>query len=465
MKNFLTGLVLFSLFSLGCKKDSFIGSPDALVTLSTDTLHFDTVFTSTGSVTQSFKIFNQNDQKLRLTSVKLMGGPASVYKINVDGTAGINFSDIELEPGDSLYVFVSVTINPQASHLPFLVRDSILVNYNGQERFMQLEAFGQKANFYRNRRITNDSSWNNDLPYVILDRVMVDSNVTLTINKGCRIYSHANAPFIVNGTLKINGEAEESSRVVFKSDRLDPVYGDLPAGWPGIFFTSSAKDNVLNYAVIKNAFQGIIAELPGRGNRPKVTLNQCIIDNVYDAGIISVASSIKATNCLISNCGSNIAIFAGGDYEFVHCTVASYSNFFVSHKNPVLFLSNAFEDNIFPLAANFRNCIFYGEGGAVDNEVLVNKTGSPASSDFKVVFSNVIYKNKDEQAAANFINGIKNVSPGFLVTDAVKRDFDFHLKPGSPAINAGMNSGINIDLAGKPRGGSSGLPDLGCFEE
>jgi hypothetical protein len=287
----------------------------------------------------------------------------------------------------------------------------------------------------------------------------------LTINRGCKIYAHANAPFIVNGTLKVNGEATESSRVVFRGDRLDPVYTDLPGGWPGIYFTSSSKDNVLSYANIQNAYQGIIAELPGAGNKPKITLNQSIIDNIYDAGIISIASSIKATNCLISNCGSNIAAFAGGSYEFDHCTVVSYSNFFVSHKNPVLFISNALEDNIFPLSANFRNCIFYGEGGAVDNEVVLNKKGSPGADEFKVTFTNVLYKNKDEQGSASFVNSIKSANPEFLITDAGKREFNFHLKPTSPAINAGVNTGIGIDLAGKPRGGSAGLPDLGCFEE
>jgi hypothetical protein len=41
-----------------CKKDGFITNADAVVYLSEDTLHFDTVFTSTGSTTQLFKIFN-----------------------------------------------------------------------------------------------------------------------------------------------------------------------------------------------------------------------------------------------------------------------------------------------------------------------------------------------------------------------------------------------------------------------
>ncbi|MEJ7683488.1 MAG: hypothetical protein WKG06_37655 [Segetibacter sp.] len=118
----------------------------------------------------------------------------------------------------------------------FIVQDSILVNYNGNSKYLQLQAFGQNANFFRNQRVTADSIWNNDLPFVILGGISVDSNVTLTINKGCKIYCHADAPFIVKGTLKVNGDVYDSTRVIFRGDRLDPYYRDLPAAWPGIYF-------------------------------------------------------------------------------------------------------------------------------------------------------------------------------------------------------------------------------------
>lgn len=69
-----------------CKKDSVITSPDARVYLSADTLRFDTVFTSAGSVTASFKIFNQNDARLLISSIQLGGGNSSAFHINADGT-------------------------------------------------------------------------------------------------------------------------------------------------------------------------------------------------------------------------------------------------------------------------------------------------------------------------------------------------------------------------------------------
>src|SRR5215831_17942299 len=106
------GLVILSLYILlsSCKKDSFITSPVAQVTITADTLEYDTVFTTTGSITQSFKIINENDQKLKISSVQLMGGTSSAYKINVDGFTGPEVNDLDIAANDSIYVFASVTI-------------------------------------------------------------------------------------------------------------------------------------------------------------------------------------------------------------------------------------------------------------------------------------------------------------------------------------------------------------------
>ena len=49
-----------------------------------------------------------------------MGGAASVYKMNVDGIAGTQFNNLEIEANDSLYVFAQVNVNPSAANLPFI---------------------------------------------------------------------------------------------------------------------------------------------------------------------------------------------------------------------------------------------------------------------------------------------------------------------------------------------------------
>src|SRR5215210_6413864 len=92
---FVTAIIVCS-----CKKDSFISSPQALLGLSTDSLTFDTVFTSVGSITKSFKIFNLNNQKLQLSKVKLLGSISSSFKINVDGTAATEVNNIDIAAND-----------------------------------------------------------------------------------------------------------------------------------------------------------------------------------------------------------------------------------------------------------------------------------------------------------------------------------------------------------------------------
>ena len=457
-------LIAGCLFFTSCKKDSFINSADARLTITTDTLKYDTVFTTTGSVTKSFKIINENNQRLRLSKVKLMGGAVSAFKMNVNSANSNEISDLEIDANDSIYVFVSVIINPNAANLPFIVSDSILISYNGNTRYVQLQAFGQNANFLRNNVITGNVVWTNNLPYVILGSLRIDTPATLTIQPGCRIYSHADAPFIVDGTLIVNGT--NPAPVVFTGDRLDDVYKDLPASWPGIYFRGNSKNNVLRYAIVKNAYQAIVTEKPSINANPKVILHQCIIDNAYDVGVLCVNSSLQADNSLISNCGSNIFLSYGGDYNFTHCTVASFSNLYLNHKNPVLSADNsAFQNGVLVTAnlnAVFRNNIFWGDEGFVKNEVVVNKQGANL---FNVLFEKNIYRTLDDPAFSILTANIKNQDPAFDSIDVSKRFFNFRITNNSsaPGINKGTVTGFPLDLDDKNR--NNGLPDLGCYEK
>jgi hypothetical protein len=449
-----------SLLFISCRKDSFNTSADASVAITADTLKFDTVFVTAGSTYRKFSIINNNNQKLRLSSIRLMGGAGSVYKLNVDGTAGTQFSNLELNANDSIYVFAQVNVNPNAANLPFVLRDSIEISYNGSIRKVQLEAWGQNAHFFRNKVVSVNETWNNDLPYVILGSLEITANTTLTINKGCRIYVHADAPVVVNGTLRVNGLKDTIDRVYFRGDRLDDPYKDYPASWPGIYFQTAAKDNVLNFAVIKNAYQAVAVQNPAANANPKLLLNECIIDNGYDAGIISLNSSIRAQNCLISNCGKNVLLAGGGDYQFIHCTVVTYANRFIDHKDPVLTVSNFANGNTAALTAAFRNCIFWGENGLVTDEVKVSKTGTLP---FNVNFDNILWKVQTVPSNITSSQLINNQKPEFDSINVSSNYYNFRLNSSSPAINKGVASAVTTDLDGKPR--AVGLPDLGCFEK
>jgi hypothetical protein len=457
----VSGIILF-IFS--CKKDTFISSSDARISFSSDSLHFDTVFTTAGSTTQYFKVSNPNSQKLLINSIRLMGGENSAFKINIAGSSGIETDNIELAANDSIYVFVSVFINPNNSSLPFILQDSLQVSFNGNNKYVQLDAWGQNAHFLKNIKLTANTTWTNDLPYVILGGLQVDSNVSLTIQQGCRIYFHADAPLLVDGSLLVQGDKYDSSKVYFLSDRLDKPYSDYPGSWPGIYFRTSSKDNVLEFAVIKNAYQGVIAQDPSVNANPKLQLKECIIDNIFDAGILGIQTSIYARNCLVSNCGNNIVLGYGGNYQFDQCSIASFSNNYIQHLQPVLVVSNYFVQGnntlVSPLSGIFTNCIFWGDNGSVDDEVTVVKQGD---STFKVSFDHCLWKATHIPDGVDTSGLMLNIDPLFELVNNQQRLYNFHLKAGSPAIDAGNDSlGILIDLDGNPR--PVGLPDLGAYE-
>src|SRR4029078_3762545 len=109
----------------------------------------------------------------------------------VDGTPGPSVSNLEIEANDSLYIFVTVNINPNADAAPFLVSDSIRFDVNGRTRHIQLQAYGQNGHYLRSVAITYNTTLDNSLPYVILGGLQVDTGITLTINPGTRVHLHA----------------------------------------------------------------------------------------------------------------------------------------------------------------------------------------------------------------------------------------------------------------------------------
>jgi hypothetical protein len=459
---FLATCAFLLIWLSACRKESIITGQDAGISISADTLHFDTVFTTAGSVTGSIKIYNLNEKRIRLSSIRLRGGSGSFFSMNVDGIAGSEVRSVEIGARDSLYVFVTVRIDPGNDSLPFLVRDSISIGDGRNEKWLQLEAYGQNAKFIRNGVIDADARLSKGLPYVILGGLVVRKDRKLTIDKGVRLFMHADAPIVIDGTLEVIGTATEP--VVFTGDRLDEGYRELPASWPGIFFRSSSRNNVLKYAIVQHAYQGLVADQPSPDGSLKLSLEGCTIRNIYEGGIIGIRSSIQAVNSLIANCGNNVVLTQGGQYHFTHCTLASYSNFYVQHKNPVLSMDNwdstASGVRSFPLEVRFQNNIIWADEGVVDNEVSVSRRGSEP---FLVSLDHNLFRGKTDPLFSSLSGNIRNQDPRFDSINASKRYFDFRLQKGvSPAIDKGIKSGIPKDLDGFNRDVN---PDIGCYEK
>ncbi len=464
MKNFfliLIGLTLSCGVFTSCKKDGFITSKDARLSTSADSLKFDTVFTVTGSVTKSFKILNNNDQKLLLSKIKLSSGLLSPYKMNVNGLATAEANNVEVAGNDSIYVFVTVTVNPTTANLPFILSDSIAINYNGLTKFVQLEAFGQNAVFIRNGLVTGNVTFTNTLPYVILGGLQISNDASLIINAGTKIYCHADAPIIVDGQMVCNGT--KTQPIIFSGDRLDNPYKNFPASWPGIYFRGTSKNNLLQFTYVKNAFQAVVVLQPSVNVNPKLILKQSIIDNAFDVGLLCSSSNVVAENCLFSNNGKNIFVEKGGIYFFTHCTIAAYSNNFVLHKNPAVYFSDADAANqTAALTATMRNCIIYGDAGFIENDFQTKKTGA---NGFTVNIDHSLYRATTDPANTLFTQSIKNVNPAFDSIDVTHQFYDFRITKNAlaPGINKGINTTLLKDLDDKNR--NVGIPDMGAYEK
>jgi hypothetical protein len=474
MRSLLTYYILSILVAAwillaSCQKESFITSPDASVLLRADTLRFDTVFTTAGSVTKRFTIVNDNDQKLRIDRITLSGGNNSAYAININGQAATSVSNIEMRPNDSLYIFVRVTIDPNNAANPFMVRDSIQVEYNSNKQWVQLEAYGQNARFINGGRIDVNTSWDAQLPWVILKPLTISAGVTLTMQKGVRVFCNANAPIIVNGLLRCQGEAPEKDRIVFRGDRTDAEYRDYPGGWPGIIFAQGSTGNRLQYTNILNAYQAIIAAGDANASPAKLIMDQCVVDNAYDVGLFALNSSVLASNCRFTQIGndglpgtggSNVIVTGGGNYIFEHCTIATYANYFQNHKQPALYIGNSYNGTTAALNTQIINSIIYGESGLTENEILISRTAGPA---FNVLMQNVLYKNKDALSNATLQNAIVNQPPQFDSINTSLRYYNFRLRDISPAVNSGRTTSLVVDLDGLPRLAGT-RPDLGSYE-
>ena len=63
MKRIVFFLSIVSILFISCKDDKFIDSGNLNLKFSTDTVMFDTVFTTIGTTTRNFTVYNPNNQR------------------------------------------------------------------------------------------------------------------------------------------------------------------------------------------------------------------------------------------------------------------------------------------------------------------------------------------------------------------------------------------------------------------
>lgn len=357
---------LLVLITISCRKDDLITDSSAKLSFSVDTLVFDTVFTTVGSVTQRIKVFNPHNQNIEISNIFLKEGNASMFRMNVDGAPTRFIEDVLIRANDSIFIFVEVTIDPNGGLTPFVVEDAIVFETNGNVQEVTLVAWGQDAYFYPAVVFPSGGVWAlpTDKPNVFYGYGFVDSAATLVIPAGTELFFHEGSGLAVlkGGTLQINGE--KGNPVVLQGDRLDEGFDDEPGQWEQVLLAKGSINNVFNYVIIKNAIRGLRVDSASNEN-PTLVMNSCQILNAAGIGLLGQTARIVANNCVFANCGEFTAALAfGGDYIFNHCTFANYWRF-QTRQNGQLFLNNYFIDNEDmvrgrPLNAQFNNCVVYG---------------------------------------------------------------------------------------------------------
>ena len=196
-----------------CRKDFSTVPNFGKLQFSKDTVFLDTIFTNIGSATYNLKVYNRSNKAITIPQIQLENGNSSNYRLNVDGIPGKNFTDININAKDSIYVFVETTVDVSSEPNP-LYTDKILFDSGDNQQDVDLVTLVKDATFIfpgkdpvsmeidklllngeqttLQGRFLEDSElvFTNNKPYVIYGYAAVPTGKTLTIEAGARIHFH-----------------------------------------------------------------------------------------------------------------------------------------------------------------------------------------------------------------------------------------------------------------------------------
>lgn len=509
LKSTYFSIFVIALMFLGsCRRDFDTTLSSGRLEFSKDTIYLDTVFTNIGSATFRLKVFNRSGSDIRIPSIRLAGGQASPYRLNVGGDAGKSFQDVEIRKRDSLFIFIETTldINQLAGlSLEFLSTDEIIFDSGANEQKVTLVTLVKDAVFLfpqtfddgtketlllgldeegNETRVEgfflDDSElhFTNNKPYVIFGFAAIPPGKTLTIDAGARVHFHANSGLIAanSSTLLVNGQASNTTalenEVIFQGDRLQAAFADDAGQWSTIWLTAGSKDHRINYATIKNATVGVLVDSISDRSAPTLKIQNTQIYNSASVGLLGRGSYIEGENLVVNNSGQvSLFLSFGGKYQFTHAT---FANYFTRgfRQFPTVVISNTFglangsSINNDLEEARFENCIVFGNAS---NELGIDN--SPRAA-FNFLFKNCLirFENSGSAAAQNplldfnntnlYENVLLNGDPFFI--DAENNNLQI-TDASAAKGQAGLTGALRVpfDLLGVNRTAS---PDIGAYQ-
>lgn len=462
MKFFSQILLLIAILILAsCRRDKFYEGQISLQ-FSNDTVFFDTIFSTVGSVTLTLKVFNPHDGDVLINNIGLASAGSSDFSLNIDGLTQKSMSNIILRAHDSIYIFVSANITLGKN---LLKEEDILYFVTGtHQQNVLLLAWGRDVHRLNTWICDKDTTLAADLPYLILGDITVKAGITLTLDAGVEMFFHRNTGMNVQGKLIVNGTFLEP--IIIRSDRLENDYNDVPGQWNGITLMNPVDTSSIDFAEIKHAITGIrVGSYEPFESHPNLIIRNSKIEYMSYAGIRSTGGNIKMSNCVIADCGYYALLTeCGGDVQVNHSTFANYYDYgsrlepSMSFNNQALFNGSIIN---YPLNVKVTNSIIYGE-----NTHELRLARDAAGMAFNYVFDHCLIKANVSELSLSDTNLYKDViinqDPKFK--DEIENNFE--IDSLSPAKDKGKplyGFLLPLDIVLNDRMADL-LPDLGAYE-
>ena len=312
-------IVTISVLLTACTdNDSFGTSTGNRLSFSEDTIHFDTLFSTVPSATQTFWVRNQSSDGIRILTARLERSNQSGYRVNVDGTyldpVG---SDFEVRKGDSILVFVEITSHENHAEQPLLVEDNLIFTLeSGVEQRVNLRTYSWDAQKVADLVISRDTTIESSVPIIVSGQgIRVEKGATLTL-QNTEFYFHDGAGIEAFGNVM-------AENCLFRGDRLDRMFTYLPydrisGQWNGIQLMSKNGHNQFVDCEIRNAVDAIICD------STTLYLYNTVVHNTSGEGLAAHHSVVVADYCQFSNTFGDCLGLYGCEATIQHSTLAQF---------------------------------------------------------------------------------------------------------------------------------------------
>jgi hypothetical protein len=448
-------IILVFLIVAGCLACDPLANPvSGRIEFSSDTVSFDTVFSGVGSATREFRAINRGKEPVLIDRIWLAGGEASPFRLNINGVPSTEADNLLLAQGDSLFVFVEVTVDPTGEDSPVAVIDSVVFMSGSYVSRVILEAWGQEIRLVEGD-IYGNVTWSEGRPYVIRGSLFIDTTAVLTMEPGTRVYFHYDAGMTVAGALRALGTAEKP--VLMATDRIEKEYTDVPGRWKGLLFLDCSRGNRLQFTEVRNAAEAV--RISGsEGSQPDVTFHGARLMHNSVASLVAHHADVSAVNSLFAHSGfSTVSLTGGGSGSFIHCTVMNRWEYGY-RTEPAMFIGRG--DGTLPDVTVLNSVL----SGTLNNEIIIDADRAEAAGSFRADSSMI----RIDTLAADWFSSplFRDVFTTGTLQFIDETAWDYRPDTLSPLLDiAGREEAVAwpYDIRQMPRPSGDG-PDIGAFE-